>query len=135
MICDTMLVMKFGGTSVGSADAIKNLGKIVKNQLEKAPIVVVSAVSKITDLLIETAKSAAAGKDIADNLKVLNEKHTAIMSELKLDLPAVNSLLCEVGDKFNEIKKTKNLSAETLDLVQSFGERISALILRAFGFR
>jgi len=132
MICENMIVMKFGGTSVGNADAIKNLGKIVKNQLDKTPIIVVSAVSKVTDLLIETARLAAAGKDITDNLKSLNMKHTAIMSELNLDLPAVNSLLSEVDDEFNEIKKTKNLNAETLDLVQSFGERISANIVAAY---
>src|SRR3989338_4730334 len=104
MICENMIVMKFGGTSVGSADAIRNLGKIVKNQLDKAPIIVVSAVSKVTDLLIETAKSAAAGKDYSQNLIILKEKHIAIIGELKLALPLVNELLGEAETHFREIK-------------------------------
>ena len=54
-----MIVMKFGGTSLANADRIKNVSEIIKNRMHKKPIVVVSAVSGITDLLIKTAKAAA----------------------------------------------------------------------------
>ncbi len=124
-----MRVLKFGGTSVGNADAIRNLGKIVKSQLGSEPIVVVSAVSKVTDLLIETAKMAATGKSITDNIQALNEKHTSLMNELNLNLPEVKVLLAEMESLLNGIKNLKNLSTETLDLVQSFGERISIHII------
>ncbi len=126
-----MLVMKFGGTSVGSADAIRNLGKIVKNLLDRQPIVVVSAVSKITDLLIETAKLAAAGEDYSQNLKKLKEKHQEIIKSLNLNIPEVNTLLAELEHQLNRIKNSKQLTAETLDLIQSCGERISVCIAAA----
>ena len=52
-----MLVMKFGGTSVGSADRIKvACGLIAKSAAERPVVAVVSAMSKITDLLLETTR-------------------------------------------------------------------------------
>ena len=56
-----MIVMKFGGTSLANAGRINNVYEIVKTRLHKKPIVVVSAVSGVTDLLINTAKEATKG--------------------------------------------------------------------------
>ena len=50
-----MIVMKFGGTSVGNAERIRNVADIVKSYIKRKPIVVVSAVTKITDSLIKLA--------------------------------------------------------------------------------
>ena len=58
-----MIVMKFGGTSVQDAKAIERAGAIVKGRLEQKPVVVVSAMAKVTDQLLAMAR--AAGAEIA----------------------------------------------------------------------
>ncbi len=54
-----MIVMKFGGTSVQDAKAIERAGMIVKGRLEQKPVVVVSAMAKVTDQLLAMARAAA----------------------------------------------------------------------------
>ena len=57
-----MIVMKFGGTSVEDAKAIRNLTEIVKKELPRKPVVIVSACSGITNQLLQTASLASHGK-------------------------------------------------------------------------
>ncbi len=57
-----MIVMKFGGTSVEDAKAIKNLTEIVKKEIPRRPVVIVSACSGITNQLLQTAHLASLGK-------------------------------------------------------------------------
>lgn len=121
-----MIVMKFGGTSVGSAERIKVVAEIVRSRLEKGPIVVVSAVSKMTDLLIELAKE---GKK--DTLKKIKDKHIEILNGLGLDQKLLIKDFEEI-EKLNEKSKGKELSAKTLDEFQSYGERMSSKIVAAY---
>ena len=66
--------MKFGGTSVGSADRISNVANIVKSYYKQKPIVVVSAVTKITDALIKLANECTQGRGDAA-LKTIKKTH------------------------------------------------------------
>src|ERR1700684_3835895 len=73
-----LLVMKFGGTSMGSAERIKVAAQISAEQHAKRPVVaVVSAMSKVTDLLLDARRKAEAGDrpDLDANLKTLNTRH------------------------------------------------------------
>src|SRR6516225_10050007 len=56
-----MIVMKFGGTSVESAEAIDRVAGIVRSRLDRRPVVVVSAMGKTTNKLLEIARAAVAG--------------------------------------------------------------------------
>jgi len=56
-----MIVMKFGGTSVESTDAIERVARIVSSRLKRSPVVVVSAMAKVTDQLVAMGNQAAAG--------------------------------------------------------------------------
>ena len=56
-----MIVMKFGGTSVASAEAIQRVAAIVASRSDRRPVVVVSAMGKTTDKLLEIAALAVAG--------------------------------------------------------------------------
>ncbi|HET9227920.1 MAG TPA: lysine-sensitive aspartokinase 3, partial [Thermoanaerobaculia bacterium] len=56
-----MIVMKFGGSSVESAEAIGRVANIVRGQQDRRPVVVVSAMAKTTRNLMEAANAAAAG--------------------------------------------------------------------------
>jgi len=124
-----MIVMKFGGTSVGGADEIRNVAEIVKSNLVRKPVVVVSAVKKITDRLIELANLAKEGNG-DEVFSTIKNTHYGILEELSLE----KNLL----DKdFNELQKAvesvngKMVDPKTMDLFQSFGERMSSKIVAA----
>src|SRR5579863_5132589 len=83
-----ILVMKFGGTSMGSADRIRVAARISAEQHALRPVVtVVSAMSKVTDLLINSMRKAEAGDQagLDANLEQLRKRHLAECREL---LPA-----------------------------------------------
>lgn len=83
-----LLVMKFGGTSMGSADRIRAAAALSREQMALRPtVVVVSAMSKITDLLLDTLRAAEHGDQQAmeTNLTALAGRHLATLHDL---LPA-----------------------------------------------
>lgn len=130
-----MKVLKFGGTSVGTVESLRNVKSIVEGQ-EEPVIVVVSALGGITDQLINTARLAAQG-DISylDNYARIVERHHQVIEgivpqALQLDLLSmVNPLLEELGNIYRGISLIKDLSDCTLDIVVSYGERLSSVII------
>jgi len=125
-----LIVMKFGGTSLGNANRITKVADIVKSHANKKPSVVVSAVRGITDKLIELVKEANKGKGdkIFEDIK---KTHHDILAELNLDKSLVDKDIEELFKIFNEIKNNKKLDKEIMDLVQSFGEQMSSKIVSA----
>jgi aspartate kinase len=134
-----MLVMKFGGTSVQDAKAIDRVAGIVKGRLPQQPIVVVSAMAKVTDQLLGTARAAGAGdRDSALELsRALRERHynvagellgtgvfTQFHSELESDFDALDELL-------RGISAVGELTPRTTDHVASYGELLSSKIVAA----
>src|SRR5258708_38828833 len=83
-----MIVMKFGGSSVESAVAIERVAKIVRSRTRQRPIVVVSAMAKTTDRLVEIGEVAASGKRVKALrlLAALRDFHTR-------EAPAMESAL------------------------------------------
>ena len=79
-----MIVMKFGGTSVQDAKAIKRVRGIVKGRLAQKPVVVVSAMSKVTDQLLAMARAAGNGdrKTALGLSRALRERHYNAAGEL-----------------------------------------------------
>ena len=79
-----MIVMKFGGTSVANYEAITRMISIVRGKLEERPVVVVSALSKVTDMLYRISDRAAArDREEADALLAqLRERHLTLAGEL-----------------------------------------------------
>ena len=83
-----LLVMKFGGTSVGSAERMRVAAQLAAEEQKKRPVaVVVSAMSKITDLLLDTMRHAEAGDRAGHgaNLAALRERHEEACRELLPD--------------------------------------------------
>jgi len=124
-----MLVMKFGGTSVGSSERIRNTCQIIKSARSKNPVVVVSAVTKITDALISLAKACAEGND--SGLSAIIETHSTILSQLELDKNLLDKDLNELKDLVKKTKASKKINKQILDHFQSFGERMSSKIVAA----
>ena len=133
--------MKFGGTSVQDAAAIRRTLSIVEGRHHSGlkPIVVVSAMAKVTDLLI--AAAAAAGRDdrntAADICKKLRERHLATAAELVLG-EFYDDIALQLNQEFDALDEllrgiaaVGELTARTNDLVVSFGERTSSRMVAA----
>ena len=125
-----MMVMKFGGTSVGGAEQIKGVADIVKSYINKKPVVVVSAVTKITDKLIEAANAASQGKR-NEALENINKINYGILEKLGLDKSLIDEDIEELSKIISKIKDNKKIDGEVMDNVQSFGERMSSKIVAA----
>lgn len=125
-----MIIMKFGGTSVGNAERISNVAEIIKSNLKKNPIVVVSAVTKITDALISLANECSKSQEdeIFENIR---NKHYEILSRLNIDKNLLKKDFDELEKLIKQTKNKKNIDAKTLDSFQSFGERMSSKIVAA----
>ncbi|MBQ3175029.1 MAG: aspartate kinase [Bacteroidales bacterium] len=134
-----MLVLKFGGTSVGSIEGLNNLKKIVESH-QRPCIVVVSAITGVTNMLIDIfAKAVSPGSKYKDDLALVKEKHlelaqamlteqnyNAFKEELEDDFEKLESLLSSVSIMRNRLKNLE-------DHVLSMGEQFSSkMIVRMF---
>ncbi len=129
--------MKFGGTSVEDATAIDRIAGIVKGRVPERPLVVVSAMAKVTDQLLAMAAAAGAG-DLDKSLELclkLRERHYTTAGEL-LGTGLHTGLHSELGDMFDALEQllrgicaVGELTPRTSDHVASFGERLSSMIV------
>src|ERR1035441_10704994 len=102
--------MKFGGTSMGSAERMRVAARIVQKEQKKRPVaVVVSAMSKVTDLLLDTMRHAEAGDrtGMDSNLGLLRQRHEQTCRELlpPAEQGAVLAQLHDVIDEFERIDR------------------------------
>ncbi len=134
-----LIVMKFGGTSVGSAERFRQCAEIVRAAAEKDKIiVVVSAVAGVTDVILKTIEAARQG-DVAGtdaSLQKLESLHQALIVDLFGDTHAhlVSSLVKQVLEQLRGschalLTLRSQISAETKDSLAALGERISAWVL------
>ncbi len=124
--------MKFGGTSVGTPENIKKVIAIV-SKTKQPVLVVVSAYTKVTDQLIEMANCAVSGKEYISLFEKVSIRHVEAIKELIADSSRLQKTEKAVQKTLQELKKIltgveliKELSPKTLDLIMSFGERLSA---------
>ncbi|TDQ76434.1 bifunctional aspartate kinase/homoserine dehydrogenase I [Sphingobacterium yanglingense] len=128
-----MKVLKFGGTSVGTKESIQEVLAIVKESFDKGekPLVVLSAMSGVTNLLTQMAEHAAEGKSFDENLKALEEKHFDVVRSLiavKFQNPVFTKLklmLNDLDEILQGVFALRELSMQSKDLIVSFGERFS----------
>jgi aspartate kinase len=134
-----MIVMKFGGTSVQDAEAIDRAARIVKQRLPQKPVVVVSAMAKVTDQLLSMARAAGAGdRDTAINLcRQLQERHyntagellgTGVFTSFHSDLAAHFESLDEL---LRGIVAVGELTPRTTDMIAAYGEILSSNVVTA----
>ncbi len=133
-----MIILKFGGSSVGNAERVKSVVDIVIKSLEvnKKIAVVFSAFQGITDLLIEAGTQAAAGSNkYLTLLELINNKHKQALKEL-VKHENYNDYEIVIERRLNELNELlqgvyliKELTPKTLDHLMSFGERLSCQII------
>lgn len=134
-----MIVMKFGGTSVANYEAITRSIGIIRDRIEEKPLVVVSALSKVTDLLYKISETAAS-KDRDETALLLGQlraRHIALIEELLgkeseyslLAKEKVNSI-CDSLDSFaNAVCSLGELSERSKAVIISTGEYLSSNII------
>jgi len=134
-----MQVLKFGGSSVGSAEAIEKVIAIVTESIQKEPtIVVVSAMSGVTDQLLLLAQSASQGneayKTIVQNIeqKHLDAVRTLLpIQQQSATLSLVKQMLNELEANCEGLFMLRELSLRMQDKIVSYGELLSSKIIAA----
>ena len=132
-----MHILKFGGTSVGSPLGIEKIIGTLKDKehFGNVPAVVVSAFSGVTDALIDLAHIASRGESYGESLSSLCERHKDCAAHFlkgpdrKNAVKGVETVIGELSQILDGISLLGELSSRSLDLVMSFGERLSASLL------
>jgi len=126
-----MIVMKFGGSSVADADRIRHVAEIVKSQLAKKPVLVLSAMGDTTDHLLEAGDIAL--KEGRAEIRHVDKLHQDTMKKLKIPAQEdIEVLMKELKRLLSGIALIRELSPRTKDHLVSFGERISVRIVAAY---
>lgn len=136
-----LLVMKFGGTSMGSAERIKVAADICREQKRERPVAaVVSAMSGVTDLLLNTLRHAEAGDEagIGANIERLTSRHLETCKEL-LNGPrcdetasAIQGLIGDFARITNGVRMLGERPPRSVDEAVAIGERLSALMISQY---
>ena len=131
--------MKFGGTSVANFEAITRTIFIIGGKLDQKPVVVVSALSKVTDLLYKISDSAAAGnaEEMEEQLAQLRERHVDLAGELLEQSPMlkekaiaeVNGICDELDALARAVCAVKELSDRNKAIIISNGELLSSTVI------
>ncbi|MHA4894292.1 bifunctional aspartate kinase/homoserine dehydrogenase I [Pedobacter sp. PWIIR3] len=131
-----MNILKFGGTSVGSEESIKSLiGLLSTTEEQGYPVVVLSAMSGVTNALLEMAEQARNLGDYTSLHKEIEERHFRVIRAL-LPASAQNPVLTKLKIFFNELEdilqsvyNLRELSPQTKDLILSYGERCATVMI------
>jgi aspartate kinase len=135
-----MVVQKFGGTSVADPDAVRRLIEIaraVRARDGRGPVLVVSAMSKVTDGLLNVAAEAGAGKidSALTHVERLRDRHLAMATALARR-GDVATLSPQINDQFDQLTAVvkalavlREVSPRTLDVIASMGELLSSRII------
>ncbi|MEI7508510.1 MAG: aspartate kinase, partial [Flavobacterium sp.] len=132
-----MIVLKFGGTSVANAQNIQKVIAIVNQKAKESKLaVVVSALSGVTDILINASKKAANKDEIyKSNIEEIKQKHFDAISDL-IEAANQNQLLIKINSQINQLQTLLDgcfllgeLSPRTSDAIAGFGELLSSQII------
>ncbi|PFH35063.1 aspartokinase [Besnoitia besnoiti] len=125
--------MKFGGSSLAAPDNIRRVVDIIERELPSRPVVVLSAIGKTTDHLVELGRIALKEKRVKTS--ELHGFHLKLIEGLGLceaDVPEVWTIEEEIDRLLTGISLIRELSPRTEDLLMSYGERLSIRIVAAY---
>lgn len=134
-----MIVMKFGGSSVDSPESIARVVRIIRGQLHRRPVVVVSAMAKTTRRLLESAEAAAAGDlDLPTAWAIFEELRAFHESVGRAVVPPAGHPVLEamleryfgeLRELLGRIARAGKVTPQLADAAASFGELVSSAIL------
>ncbi|HEX4964053.1 MAG TPA: aspartate kinase [Thermoanaerobaculia bacterium] len=132
-----MIVMKFGGSSVDTAEAIARVEEIIRGRLELRPVVIISAMAKTTRNLLEGAAAAAAGEagvvhSLFDQVELYHRREAYAVVP-PAGRPALDAMLDPwfnaLRTLLDEITAARSLSPRAADAVAGYGELLASAIL------
>lgn len=130
--------MKFGGSSVGNSKRIKNIADIVKNHSDKEVVVVTSAMSGVTDKLVEFSSQVLKGieeKEINRFIEKIKEKHHRALREIVSDNSKYFNTISNMADELKKmligVNYVGELTTRNKDFILSFGEKMAAPLVAA----
>lgn len=135
-----MIVLKFGGTSVGDAEAIKRTAGIVRSRLDRKPIVVVSALAGVTNALLAIGEQSAKGHLIGAvrSVEAIRQRHIEQAEKLLGsteecgDICGEMSALCdELAHLAEALSTLGDATPRSFDLIAAFGEQLSSMLVAA----
>ncbi|XP_078170050.1 aspartokinase 2, chloroplastic-like [Carex rostrata] len=130
------VVMKFGGSSLASAERMRHVADLILGFPEENPIIVLSAMGKTTNkLLLAGEKAVSCGMTNVDELEELSfirDLHHRTIEELGLDKAIISGLLDELAQLLKGIAMMKELTPRATDFLVSFGECMSTRIFAAY---
>ncbi|HET8644670.1 MAG TPA: lysine-sensitive aspartokinase 3 [Vicinamibacteria bacterium] len=134
-----MIVMKFGGTSVATAERIEMVARLVKERLALRPVVVVSALARVTDTLIQGAELALQRDPESETVvEEIKARHREVVTDLLPAGPLRLGLFAHITGVVNELRafftgvhNLGELTPRTLDAISGMGERLSCEIVAA----
>jgi len=125
-----LLVMKFGGSSLASFQHLQRVVEIVRSQLSRRPVVVLSAMGSTTNKLLAAADKAL--KTGIVDIKEVKEFQEGVFKELGIPMPEkVAELIEELHRILSGVGLLREISARARDRIVSFGERISVQVFAA----
>ncbi|KAK8965234.1 hypothetical protein KSP40_PGU019016 [Platanthera guangdongensis] len=126
---DLSIVMKFGGSSVATADRMKEVAELIQSFPEERPVIVLSAMGKTTNNLLLAGENAVtcgvSNVSELTELKSVKHLHHKTISELGIDGSTIHVLLDELEQLLKGIAMMKELTPRTRDYLVSFGECMS----------
>ncbi|ESQ41273.1 hypothetical protein EUTSA_v10013112mg [Eutrema salsugineum] len=129
-------VMKFGGSSVATAERMREVADLILTFPEECPVIVLSAMGKTTNnLLLAGEKAVSCGVSNAseiEELSIIKELHLRTVKELNIDSSVILSFLEELEQLLKGIAMMKELTLRTRDYLVSFGECLSTRIFAAY---
>jgi aspartokinase/homoserine dehydrogenase 1 len=142
MMAERTLVMKFGGTSVGSPDALRGMAEIVRNNRKAwaRAVVVVSAMGGVTDLLLNGTAAAIRGDvdAVKQMVDAVAQKHSEAIREGGLDSEtekAITAATRELENLYHAVTVLREASPRAMDAIASLGERMSIHIVAGYLMR
>jgi len=136
-----VIVVKFGGTSVGDAEAIERAAGIVKGRLDRQPAVVVSALGGATNALLAVGEQAAKGHLIGAlrGVETIRSRHLTQCENLLRGSDAADEIAADISASFDELASLAEALAtlghatpRSFDAIASFGEILSSQLVAAF---
>ena len=136
-----MIVVKFGGTSVGNADAIKRSAEIVRGRLDRSPIVIVSALGGATNALLAVGEQSAKGHLIGAlrGVETLRDRHLTECENLLGKTAEADDVSAELSAMFDELAHLAealstlgHATPRSMDAMASYGEQLSSSLVTAY---
>ncbi len=132
-----MKVMKFGGSSLKDGESMLRVGEIITND-PKPKVVVISAVQSVTDRLLEFISDVRTEQEVQDFVRHMKDTHVSLLRDIATSMETKQQTVSDLMEWLVKLERIlygicylEELTPRTKDLVQSFGERFSVILVAA----